>query len=167
MTIKKISKRVLKSNERIFGRLLSMYPAFLFFGARVRFAKDFHQATLRLPLRWYFRNGHGTFFGGAILAISDPFPAIMLAKCLPWAKTWTKTHQVDFLLPGKSTLFAEINISPAEIREMEEILKEKGKYINTFQYYFCNKEGDQIALVTSTVYIRNPKFEKKTEMITP
>lgn len=167
MTIKKISKRVLKSNARVFGRLLSMYPAFLFFGARVRFGEEFHKATLRLPLRWYFRNGHGTFFGGAILAISDPFPAIMFAKCIPWAKTWTKTHQVDFLLPGKSTLFAEIQINPLEIIEIENILTEKGKYINTYQYYFCNKEGEQIALVTSTVYMRNPKFEKFPEISVP
>lgn len=167
MTLKKISKRVLKSNEKVFGRLLSMYPAFLFFGARVRFGKGFYKATLRLPLRWYFRNGHGTFFGGAILAISDPFPAIMLAKCIPWALTWTKTHQVDFLLPGKSTLWAEIHIPESEIQEVKEILTEKGKYIKTYEYYFCNKAGDQIALVTSTVYMRNPKFEKNTDITVP
>jgi len=160
MAIKQISKKVLSTNEKVFARLLNLYPAFFFFGATVKFEKNFLGARIRLPLRWYYRNGHGTFFGGAILAVSDPFPAIMLSKALPWAKTWTKSHSVDFLKPGKTTLYAHITIQEEDIASAKEALETEGKYIKTFEYYFKNKDGDEIALIKSTVYMGNPKHER-------
>ena len=160
MTIRRISKGLLHGNKSVFERLLNLYPAFLFFGAGIKFNDAFTSVKIRLPLRWYTRNGHGTFFGGAILAVSDPFPAIMLSKAIPWASTWTKAHGVEFLKPGKTTLFAQIEIEADFIQSIEKQLRQDGKFVHTFQYYFLDKRGDKIALVSSTVYMRNPKHPR-------
>lgn len=160
MAIKEISKKVLSTNQKVFGRLLNLYPAFFFFGATVKFDNDFLEAKIRLPLRWYYRNGHGTFFGGAILAVSDPFPAIMLSKAMPWSQTWTKSHSVDFLKPGKTTLYAHITLELNDIVEAKEALEKEGKFIRVFEYYFKDKLGNEIALIKSTVYMRDPKHPR-------
>src|SRR5690606_12718048 len=103
-----IAQKALKTNHKTFGILMGLYPAFLFFGIKVRFSEDFLEAHLRLPVRWYFKNGHGTVFGGAILAASDPFPAVMLSKKIPGSLTWTRAHSVEFIKPGKKRLYGKV-----------------------------------------------------------
>jgi acyl-coenzyme A thioesterase PaaI-like protein len=162
MKLRKIAKRILGTGHKTFGILMGLYPAFLFFGVRVRFSKDFLQATLYLPVRWYFRNGHGTIFGGAILAASDPFPAIMFSKNLPWALTWTRGHEVEFLKPGKKRLRGIVNLTLEEIEEARQQLVLHGNFRKTYHYHFLNEENEIIALVHSTVHMRNPRHSRYT-----
>lgn len=160
MNLKRFSKFILKSNEWTFGRLMGLYPPFLFFGTSIRFNNNFLEARIRQPLRWYFRNGHGTIFGGAILAVSDPFPAIMFSRRTPWALTWNKDHHVTFQKPGKSTLYAVVTIEPELLIKAHSKLEEDGRFIHTINWSFKDKNDEVIADVSSTVYMRNPKHER-------
>ncbi len=162
MKFKKVSKWVLKSNEWTFGRLMGLYPPFMFFGTSIRFYNNFLEARIQQPLRWYFRNGHGTIFGGAILAVSDPFPAIMFSKRTPWALTWNKDHHVNFIKPGKSKLYAHIRISQELLQNAHDALNREGRFIHTFHWSFDDIQGEVVAEVSSTVYMRNPKHERYT-----
>lgn len=160
LNIRKISKRVLRSSPATFGRLMGLYPPFWFMGVRVRFSEDYLVADIRLPRRWYLRNGHGTVFGGAILSASDPFPAIQFAKLMPWALTWTKSHSVDFIRPARSVLTATVRISRADVEAAEAALRDEGRYKSSHTYVFTDKWGQTVAQVESTVYMRNPRHTR-------
>jgi hypothetical protein len=155
--IKKIKKKGINAGPIWFGRFLELYPPFLFFGMSIKFSKDFHTCKIKLPFRWYLKNGHGSMYGGAILAASDPFPALILSRLIPWAITWTKQHEVIFKKPVRSNIFAEIVISQQELDLVRTALKTHGKFIKTYSYHFYNDKSEEMAEVRSTIYMKNPR----------
>lgn len=141
-------------------RLLEFYPPFLFMGAKVLDASDNYQFLhIRLPLRWYAKNMHGTMFGGFVCAVSDPLPALMCSRIFPKSEVFTKSHLVEFLRPARSALEVKIKISDKQVSEMKKHLDETSRATHTFEFFFKDKRGRDVAWVKNTVFLR--RYEGK------
>jgi acyl-coenzyme A thioesterase PaaI-like protein len=152
-----LTQKFHRSNAKVFGFFMNLYPPFIFFGIRIKFTPDFLQCNLKISNRWYFRNGHGTMFGGAMLAATDPLPAVQLSKIFRKHHVWSMTHHVKFKKPAKTKLSAKIVLNDQEIIHIKETLKKHGKSINTFSYLLFDTQNEIVAEINSTVYIRNPR----------
>ena len=66
-------------NARLLRRGMGWWPPFLGAGIRVSsIADDFREAEVELKLGRFNRNYVGTYFGGSLYAMTDPFFMIML-----------------------------------------------------------------------------------------
>lgn len=149
-----IVERIHRSRIIRYDRLLEWYPPFFFIGARIRFSKDYRKIRLRIPLRWYLKNNNGVLFGGVMCLLSDPFPALVFEKIIPGTSAWNRTYNIDYLLPAKSRIEAQIEIAEQDIAELKLQLDEKGKAQKTFEYYFYDTSDRQVAKVSNTIYLR-------------
>jgi hypothetical protein len=140
-----------------YDRLLEFYPLFFFIGLRIRISDDYRRINIRLPIRWYNRNNNGVLFGGLMCMISDPFPALVFEKIIPDTSAWSRAHSVIYLLPAKTSVEAFIELKEEDIDEMKQQIHEKGKAEKKFEYYFVDKNGNQVALVSSSTYIATKK----------
>jgi len=152
-----IVRRFNRSSPRVFSFFMNLYPPYVFFGVKVAFSADFLMCRLRIANRFYFKNGHGTMFGGAILAASDPIPAVQFSRIFPKTQVWTKAHEVVFRKPARSRLLADITLTPDDISLVKSDLKREGKHIRTYAYVLTDESKEIVAEVRSTVYIRNPR----------
>ncbi len=152
---------VLRNKLIRFDRLLSYYPLFFFVGARIRISDDYRRMSVRIPLRWYTKNNNGVLFGGLMCMLSDPFPALVFEKIIPDTSAWSRAHSIVYLLPAKSAVTAKIELKEEDIDDMKIQLQEKGKAEKKFEYYFVDKNGANIALVSSSTYILTKKRNKE------
>lgn len=136
-------------------RLLEWYPPFLWLGLRIRNLTDQPlSCELTLPLKIWNRNFHGSLFGGAICAASDPFPALLLMRSLKGqADPWTKSNEVVFLRPAVSTLKSHPTVTPEELRVITDTLERRGKVQHEFTYSWFDHSHQEIARVRNTVIL--------------
>jgi acyl-coenzyme A thioesterase PaaI-like protein len=136
-------------------KLLELYPPFLFMGVKItHISDDARKVVVRLPLRWYARNIHGTMFGGFMCAVSDPIPALMCSRQFPGTEVWTKAHYVRFRRPGKGALELRVEISDEDVVAIREELERLGEATRTFRYAFHDRRGKIVAHVRNTVFLR-------------
>lgn len=152
-----LAKRFNRSSARVFGFFMNLYPPFFFFGVRVRFSEDFRTCRLRIANRWYYKNGHGTMFGGAMLAATDPIPAVQLSRIFRKTQVWTKGHELIFRKPARTNLYATITLEEDQIKQIKLDLRKDGKHIKVYTYALFDPSGELVAEVRSTVYMRNPR----------
>jgi hypothetical protein len=96
-------------------------------------------------------------FGGAMLAATDPLPAVQLSRIFRYSQVWTKAHEVIFKKPAKTLLLGEVRITEDQLAEIKERLIHEGKCIYSFSYCLFDRQGDAVAEVKSQVYLRNPR----------
>lgn len=138
--------------------LLQLYPPFLFMGVKViSIASDYRHLHVKIPLRWYSKNMHGTLFGGFMCAVSDPLPTLLCGRLFPGVQVWTRRNSVEFLRPGKGSLDLRIEVTDLDIASIRESLQSNGQSMHTFEYCFRDKRGHVIAEVLNTVYLRKAK----------
>lgn len=112
---------------------------------------------MKIGFRWYFINGHGSMFGGAMLAATDPIPALQLSRIFPKMVVWSKAHDIVFKKPALSKLTTQVMLEDYRLQQIGEILRKEGKYVGSFHYPLYDVKGDIVAEVRSTVYLRNPR----------
>lgn len=143
-------------------KLLQYYPPFFLMGVKVRrVGSDGRELEVTLPLRWYSKNTHGTMFGGFITAVADPLPAIMCGEILKGVEVWSKSQFVDFLKPGRTKLHATVKISEHDLKEIEKNLQAEAKTTHTFEFYFKDSAGANVAHVKNTVYFKRRALGSK------
>ncbi len=136
-------------------KLLELYPAFLFMGLRIdSVSKDFRKLVVSVPTRWYGLNLHGSMYGGNMCSVADPFPALMCARIFDRLDVWTKANSVEFNKPARGRIEMRIEITDADIAEIQKQLDEKGKAKHTFLFDFWDHHGGSIAKITNTVYLK-------------
>ncbi len=144
-------------------KLLQLYPPFFFIGLKVlEYSKDLKRVHVRLPMRWYTKNMHGTFFGGVLTMVCDPFPAIMIPKYFSNVHVWTKQLTVEFLRPSRSSVDLIVEVTEVDCRIIQEKLDADGSALHDFHYCFMDSRGREIARVKNTVYIRKVKILSET-----
>lgn len=146
-----------KYAHKLLPKLLEYYPPFWIMGVQVKnVSEDFREVEVRLPLRWYAKNTHGTMFGGYMCAVSDPIAAIMCGELFRGhgVESWTKAHSVTFLKPGRTVLTLKIKITDEDMQAIQAGLDQHQKVTHTFEFYFTDKAGVQIARVHNTVFLR-------------
>lgn len=131
-------------------------------GVKVKsISKDKRTMRVHVPLRWYGTNMYGAMFGGFICAVADPLPALMCGEIFPGVEMWTRANAVEFLRPGRSTLEAYIHISEKDVDAIKSQLEAHDKALHTFEFYFRDKHGHEIAHVKNTIYLRRRKTSKE------
>lgn len=154
------SKRRRKFKRLI--RLINWYPPFLFTGIKmVDYADDFSSFRTRLKLTWYNRNLIGTAFGGSLYAMCDPFfMFILLIHLGDDYIVWDKNASIEFVKPGKGTVYGDFRLSPQEIQKVKKVVDEVGKGVFEFPCEVKDEDGNLIASVKKGVYVRRKDFVK-------
>jgi acyl-coenzyme A thioesterase PaaI-like protein len=137
-------------------KLLNFYPPYLFSGIRViGHSKDFTYFKVRLKLTWYNKNLVGTAFGGSLYSMCDPF--FMFILIINLGKdyiVWDKSAKIDFVRPGKGTVYAEFKLSLEEITSIKNEVDILGKKTFTFPCQVVDSKGELIASLSKDVYVR-------------
>jgi acyl-coenzyme A thioesterase PaaI-like protein len=148
-----------------FRRLISMmnfYPPYLFSGIKVvEYAPDLSMFRTQLKLTWFNRNLLGTAFGGSLYSMCDPFFMFILIIHLGDEYiVWDKYASIDFLKPGRGTVFAEFKLSLEQVKEAKKLADEHGKYTFEFPCEVRDEAGNLIASLKKGVYVRRKDYQK-------
>jgi acyl-coenzyme A thioesterase PaaI-like protein len=139
--------------------LFNLWPPFRGMGVKVReIAPDFRHATVELRMRLLNRNYVGTHFGGSMFAMTDPFYMVMMMHVLGSGYiVWDKAGSIRFLKPGRGTLTARFEITQAMVDEAIAKTADGAKFEPTYAVDLKDGEGEVVATVEKTLYIRKKK----------
>lgn len=136
--------------------MLNIWPPFLFSGITIlEISKDFRHAKVRLKKKVLTSNYVGTLFGGSLFAMTDPFYMVMILKNLGKDYiVWDKRSEIEYVSPGKSTVFAEFYLWDAELDEIKAEVAASGKYLKWFEVEIKTADGTVVAIVKKQIYVR-------------
>lgn len=137
----------------------NLFPAYRGTGGRVLYiASDWREVKIKLPLNWRTRNYVGTIFGGSIYGAIDPFYMLMLMRILgPGYTVWDKAAAIRFKRPGKTTLFADFDLSSDEIDEIKRLADTSKSIDRIYEVTLKDGEGVVHARIEKTLYIAKKK----------
>ena len=136
--------------------MLNIWPPFLFSGITIlEISKDFRHAKVRLKKKMLTSNYVGTLFGGSLFAMTDPFYMVMIMKNLGKDYiVWDKRSEIEYVSPGKATVFAEFNLGDLELDEIKREVEANGKYLKWFEIDIKTGDGTVVAIVKKQIYVR-------------
>ena len=139
--------------------LLNLWPPFLFTGIRVLdVSEDFRKAKVRLKLSMFNQNAVGVHFGGSLYAMTDPFCMLLVMSRLGKDYVvWDKSADIDYIKPGKGTVTAEFLITDAFIDDILANTAQGEKYLPQIPVYVKDEQGEVVAKLNRTIYIRRKK----------
>lgn len=130
-------------------------------GADIQVSKmqlDQYYIQVTMPLTSRNRNIVGTHFGGSLYAMVDPFYMLILMHHLGRNYiVWDKAASIEFLSPGRGTVYANVQLSAEEISTIHELAKDHAPVIREYHLDILDEAGTRIAHVTKTLYIRLKK----------
>ena len=137
-------------------RMLNIWPPFLFSGISIlEISRDFRYARVRLKKKMLTSNYVGTLFGGSLFAMTDPFYMVMVLKNLGKEYiVWDKRSEIEYVSPGKSTVYAEFHLSDEELNEIKREVASSGKYLKWFEVDIKSADGTVVAIVKKQIYVR-------------
>lgn len=153
----------MKVSERTLKWVMRLYPPLLFQRIWVKkFHKDFKGVDVKIVRSIFNRNYNASIFGGTIYAASDPFFALLFDQIFKRkgykTRVWLKSASIDYIKPGRTSLFFQIKITEEEIDQAKNDLDNLGKFIKKFPMEIKDSEGVLCAQVINEVYVRNLKY---------
>ena len=135
---------------------MNLWPPFLGAGIHVdEIGDDFRSAKVSLKLGLLNRNIAGVHFGGSLFAMTDPFFMMMVSQNLGKQYiVWDRAARIEFLKPGKSDVYANFKINQDQIDALILEAATGDKVLKDFSVNVINKEGEVIASITKTLYVR-------------
>jgi acyl-coenzyme A thioesterase PaaI-like protein len=147
-------------------QLFNFYPAFWGTGAKVDYiAEDLRSIRIRLPLTFRTRNIHGTIFGGAMYAATDPLYALLIKAGLGRGYVvWDKHASIRYRKPGKSTLYAECSVTDGELEELRTRLESEPSVDASREIALVDAAGVVHAVIHKTVFVaKREAYRRKLE----
>ena len=146
----------------LFRRLMNLWPPFLFTGIRcTRLAEDWRSAEVELRLGLLNRNAVGVHFGGSLFAMTDPFYMLMLMKTLGSDHiVWDKSAAIDYVAPGRGTVTARFRLEQEKVDEIRRACADGAKTLPTFRVKVTNAQGELVATVDRTLYVRRKRSDR-------
>ncbi len=146
----------------LFRLIMNIWPPFFFSGIRVKhISRDFKKASVKLTLRPWNKNAVGSHFGGSLFSMTDPFYMLLLLGQLGDKYiVWDKCADIDFIKPGKGTVNAEFQITQELIDDIIANTASGDKYLPKIPVYIKDEQGDIVAKLIRTIYIRK-KLKRK------
>ena len=134
----------------------NFFPAYRGTGARITYIADnFREVRIELPLNWRTRNYVGTTYGGSMYGAVDPIYMVMLIQLLGRNYiVWDKAAVIRFKKPGRTTLFARVQIDNSEVETIRALLAEQPKIDRVYHLQLTDGAGVVHADVEKTVHIR-------------
>jgi len=128
----------------------------------IKFEKGFRGVQVKIAKSLLNKNYNNSIFGGTIFAAADPFYPVLFHQLLSHKGykviAWSKSSQIQYLKPGNTNLFFNIQLTDADIAEAEEMLNTIGKYIKVHPIDIYDKHGEICASVMNEVYVRNLNY---------
>jgi len=129
-----------------------------FWGAGIKIvhvSPDYRLIRVQMKLRWYNKNYVGTHFGGSMYAMTDPFYMMMLINNLGKDYiVWDKAARIEFLKPGRGTLSVTFAMDEEQIQAIKHRADTEGKFVFDIPVEILNPEGEVVASVNKTLYVR-------------
>ena len=149
-------------NANLLRRGMNLWPPFIGAGITVEYiAKDFRQAKVSLKHGLLNRNIVGVHFGGSLFAMTDPFFMMMVSQNLGKGYViWDQAAKIEFLKPGKGKVHADFAITQDQLDDIINAAESGDKVLRDFVVDVQDREGDVVARITKTLYIR--KKQKKS-----
>lgn len=141
---------------RLWRVAYNVFPAYRGTGARVvHIAGNWRYVRVKIPYNWRTRNLLGAIFGGSLYGAIDPVYMTLLRRNLGDGFTvWDKSAAIEFLRPGRDTLYAEFAVDDAEIAELRERLDPGESLDRTYRVSIVDEEGTVYAVCAKTLYVR-------------
>lgn len=135
---------------------MNLWPPFWGAGIHVDdISHDYRSAQVSLKYGKLNRNIVGVHFGGSLFAMTDPFFMLMFSHNLGKQYiVWDRAARIEFLKPGKSNVVANFHISQEQIDEIRAEAESGEKILKDYSVDIKNTDGEVIARVTKTLYIR-------------
>lgn len=148
---------------------MRFYPPLFFQRIWVKkFDDNFKTCTVKLSKSLLNKNYNSSIFGGTIYAATDPFYAIMFDQLLQRrgfkVRVWLKSASIQYLKPGRSTLYFTLNVSDEMLADAEQALSTVGKFIKAYPIEIKNTKGEICATVMNEIYIRNLHQDESTHV---
>ena len=116
--------------------------------------KNYH-IRVKMPLTRNNQNIVGVHFGGSLYSMVDPFYMLLLMHHLgPKYMVWDKAASINFLSPGRSTVYADIRLDAVEIEHVKDLAQNYKPVYRNYTLSIYDDSGLRIAEVQKTVYIR-------------
>jgi len=147
------------SRAWLFKLLMNIWPPLFFSRIKlVSISNDFREAKVQMRLSVWNKNGVGTIFGGSLFAMTDPFYMMMLmARLRDEYIIWDKCADIDFIKPGKGVVSAEFLITDKLLADIALQTANGEKYLPQVITYIKDEQGEIVATVNRTLYIRRKK----------
>ena len=132
------------------------WPPYLGAGIRVDHV-DPSMNTIKVSMRLDRRNRNyvGTHFGGNLYSMCDPwYMFILLERLGSDFIVWDKAASIEFLRPGRGTVFATFQIDDETIDEIRVAATTAQRVLPKFETYVIDGEGQKVAKVLKTLYVR-------------
>lgn len=158
LTIMAILKK-LQNIPSISKFLFNHYPPYRGAGIHIEVMNlELCHVRVKMPLTWKNQNLVGTHFGGSLYSMVDPFYMLILMHHLGSKYiVWDKAAEINFLSPGRSTVYADIRVDLAEIEQIRELAENYAPVLRTYHLNIFDESGVRIAEVQKTLYIRRKK----------
>lgn len=119
--------------------------------------KNYH-IRVKMPLTRGNKNIVGVHFGGSLYAMVDPFYMTLLMYHLGSEYiVWDKTATIEFLSPGRSTVFADFRLDAEEIKSIKELTHNYAPIYRNYDINILDESGLRVAKVNKSIYIRRKK----------
>jgi acyl-coenzyme A thioesterase PaaI-like protein len=107
-------------SPNVFRHVMNCWPPF--WGTRIHIeeiSSDWRYVRTRMKLSMRNKNYVGSHFGGGMFAMTDPFYMVALKNILgDTYLVWDKAATIDYVKPGRTTVYAEFNISDEQLAEI-------------------------------------------------
>ncbi|WP_072577426.1 DUF4442 domain-containing protein [Suttonella ornithocola] len=146
-------------------RSFNLWPPFWLTGIKVeKVAPDYSYARVKLKWRPWTRNLNGSQFGGSLFSMTDPiYTTLLLARLgIKRYYVWDQAAEIVFKKPAYGAVWFEAEVSDAFIEDIRQQTASGEKYLPKVVNRLVNKNGDLIAEVNRTLYVRlRPAFRPK------
>ncbi|RZJ20636.1 MAG: DUF4442 domain-containing protein [Acinetobacter sp.] len=117
-----------------------------------------YHIRIKMPLTRKNQNVVGVHFGGSLYSMVDPFYMLILMHHLGSKYiVWDKSASIQFLSPGRGTVYADIRLDLTEINQIKQLAEYHAPVYRTYNLNIFDESGIRIAEVQKTVYIRRKK----------
>ncbi|MDP1776970.1 MAG: DUF4442 domain-containing protein, partial [Moraxellaceae bacterium] len=116
--------------------------------------------TVAMKLSWYNTNYVGTHFGGSLYSMIDPFFMLLLMNRLGRDYiVWDKAATIDFIKPGRGLVTATMTLDDERLAEVLKATADGQKYLPVWPVEIRDEDGELVARVDKTLYIRRKRPE--------
>lgn len=147
--------------------ILNFWPPFLFTGIKImNISQDFRFCRVKLKNWPGTRNVNNSQFGGSLFAMTDPIYSLMLMGILGFDKyyIWDKSAHIDFIKPGKGSVYIDFNITDEDLHLITEYCKNGDKYFPVFKNAIIDSKNNKVAQIERSLYIRlQPKYRTSND----
>jgi acyl-coenzyme A thioesterase PaaI-like protein len=117
-----------------------------------------YHIRIKMPLTRKNQNVVGVHFGGSLYSMVDPLYMLILMHHLGSKYiVWDKSASIQFLSPGRGTVYANIRLDSTEIDQIKRLAENHAPVYRNYHINIFDESGVRIAEVEKTIYIRRKK----------